>query len=272
MAITVEASRLGTIPFTEQSPVELRPNDSPEDIQAVIDTVYRQVLGNEYLMQSERLIELESFLNNGSLTVRDFVRAVAKSDLYKTKFLYPNFQTRFIELNFKHLLGRAPYDEAEISEHVNRYMQQGYEAEIDSYLDSVEYLENFGDYVVPYCRGFTTQTSQKTVGFVRMFQLSRGYASSDRAQMGNKKGCLATELACNLASPVRTPTFGQELRGSTVGQQERLYRIRVFQAASGRKPQIRRGIQEYLVTYEQLNPTLQRLNKRGYRIVNITSA
>ncbi|MEM1280721.1 MAG: phycobilisome linker polypeptide [Cyanobacteria bacterium P01_H01_bin.152] len=35
---------------------------------------------------------------------------------------------------------------------------------------------------------------------------------------------------------------------------------------------MRRGIQEYLVTYEQLNPTLQRLNKRGCRIVNITSA
>ncbi|MEM9002460.1 MAG: phycobilisome linker polypeptide [Cyanobacteria bacterium P01_F01_bin.86] len=272
MAITVEASRLGTAPFTDQSPVELRSNASLEDIQFVISAVYRQVLGNEHLMQSERLTELESFLKNGSLTVRDFVRAVAKSELYKTKFLYPNFQTRVIELNFKHLLGRAPYDEAEISEHVNCYIQQGYVAEIDSYIDSTEYQENFGDYIVPYCRGFTTQKSQKTVGFVRMFQLNRGYASSDRAQMNNKKGYLVTDVACNLASPVKTSTFWKGLQGSTVGKQERLYRIRVFQAASGRTPQIRRGIQEYLVSYEQLTPTLQRLNKRGSRIVDITSA
>ncbi|MEL6319067.1 MAG: phycobilisome linker polypeptide, partial [Cyanobacteria bacterium J06626_14] len=184
---------------------------------------------------------------------------------------YNSPQVRFIELNFKHLLGRAPYDESEISEHVNLYIQQGYEAEIDSYLDSYEYQENFGDRVVPYYRGFSTQKNQKVVGFTRIFQLYRGYASSDRPRVNNKKGCLTTELARNLSSPVRTPNLGKQLSGTSGGSRGQLYRIRVSQAASNRTTQIRKGIQEYTVAYEQLSSTLQRLNQRGSRIVNISA-
>ena len=168
VAITVEAARLGTTAFTDQRPIELRSTASPSDIQAVIYAVYRQVLGNDYLMQSERLVELESLLTNGALSVRDFVRAVAKSDLYKAKFLQPNFQTRVIELNFKHLLGRAPYDEAEVIEHLDRYQNQGFDADIDSYIDSLEYETHFGDSLVPYYRGFSTQPGQTIAGFTRM--------------------------------------------------------------------------------------------------------
>lgn len=272
MTSATSARLLGFEPFAETPPNELRTHASEADIQAIIWATYRQVLGNDHVMLSERLTSAESLLRQGHIRVRDFVGAIALSELYKQKFFYSTPQVRFIELNFKHLLGRAPYDESEISEHVNLYTQQGYEAEINSYLDSLEYQENFGDQVVPYYRGFATQRNQKTVGFARMFQLYRGYASSDRAPVNNKKACLTTELARNSASPVRTPSFGKELLGTTGGTREQMYRIRVSQAASGRTPQIRRGIQEYLVTYEQLSPTLQRLNQRGSRIVGITAA
>ncbi|MEL6453587.1 MAG: phycobilisome rod-core linker polypeptide, partial [Cyanobacteria bacterium J06623_5] len=183
MAITTAAARLGTTPFTEQAPIELRPSYSDGEARTVINAVYRQVLGNDYLMSAERLTALESLLVNGVLSVRDFVRSLAKSELYKTKFLYPNFQTRVIELNFKHLLGRAPYDESEVIEHLDRYQNEGFDADIDSYIDTEEYETNFGDSTVPYCRGFSTQTGQNMAGFSRMFSLYRGYANSDRAQI-----------------------------------------------------------------------------------------
>lgn len=272
MTSTMSATQLGFEPFVEASPTELRSHATDDDIQAAIWATYRQVLGNDHVMQAERLTSAESMLTHGHIRVRDFVRAVALSELYKQKFFYSTPQVRFIELNFKHLLGRAPYDEAEISEHVNRYVEHGYEAEINSYLDSAEYQENFGDQIVPYYRGFATQRSQKTVGFVRMFQLYRGYASSDRARVNHKKGCLTEDLARNTASPLRTSTLSKELLGTTGGNREQMYRIRVSQGASGRTPQIRRSVQEYVVSYEQLSPTLQRLNQRGSRIVNITSA
>lgn len=272
MTSTASASPLGFEPFAQITPTELRPHSSETDIETVIWAAYRQLLGNDHIMRAERLISSESLLKQGYITVRDFVRALALSDLYKQKFFTDTPQVRFIELNFKHLLGRAPYDQAEISEHVNLYAEQGYAAEINSYVQCDEYRNTFGDQIVPYYRGFASQLGQKTVGFPRMFQLYRGYASSDRARVNNKKGYLTTELARNTATPVRAAGSGKELQGITRGKREKLYRIRVSQSASNRVPQIRRGIQEYLVAYEQLSSTLQRLNQRGNRIVSIESA
>ena len=123
MAITVAASRLGVSAFSDIKPVELRPNWSPQEATVAIQAVYRQVLGNDYIMAFERLKGAESLLCNRSITVRDFVRFVATSELYKSKFLYNSFQTRTIELNLKHLLGRAPYDESEVIYHLDLYQK-----------------------------------------------------------------------------------------------------------------------------------------------------
>ena len=269
--MTSEASaRLLGFESVQVSPNDRRSNASETDIQSIILAAYRQVFGNDHVMAAERLTSAESLLRQGQIRVCDFVRALAMSELYKQKFFYSTSHMRFIELNFKHFLGRSPYDESEISDHVNLYTQQGYEAEISSYFDSAEYQDNFGFQIVPYYRGFATQRGQKTVGFGRMFQLYRGTASSARATA--KQPCLTTELARNSASPIRSAVGGKELQGVTGGGREKIYRVRVSQSASARSPQIRLGIQEYLVTYEQLSPTLKRFNKRGNRIVSITAA
>jgi phycocyanin-associated rod linker protein len=270
MTSATTARQLGIEPFISTAPVELRSSANEDEVQAVIWAAYRQVFGNDHLMESERLTSAESLLRRGVIGVRDFVRALAMSELYRQKFFYSTSQVRFIELNFKHLLGRAPYDQSEVTEHVNLYIEQGYEAEINAYLDSLEYQVNFGENIVPYHRGFSTQTGQKTVGFNRLFQLYRGYANSDRAQGNPRAGKLTTEVALNLASPLRSSTQGGELAGTIGGARGQIYRIRVTQAASSRTTQIRRSISEYLVAYEQLSSTLQQLNQRGSRIVSIS--
>jgi len=267
----LEGGRLGIRAFEETKPVELRPNYTEADVQTVIVAAYRQVMGNEHLMLRERLTSAESLLRQGQITVRDFVRAIALSELYRTKFFYPNFQTRFIELNYKHLLGRSPYDESEIAFHVNLYTNQGFEAEINSYLDSPEYLENFGENIVPYYRGFSTKNGDKTLGFNRLFTLYRGYASSDRAQ-NQKQSRLTWELARNLASPIQTPDSGQSLVGTTGGSRGQLYRLTVVQKALQSQPQVRRTTTEYTVPYEQLSTQLQRIHRAGGRVMRITLA
>jgi phycocyanin-associated rod linker protein len=271
MTSIMAAMQLGFEPFVATNPVELRSNGSEADVNAVIYAAYRQVLGNDHLMQSERLTSAESLLKQGVISVRDFVRSIALSELYRNKFFHSTPQIRFIELNYKHLLGRAPYDEAEITFHVDLYVEQGYEAEINSYLDSQEYQDNFGEAIVPYYRGFATQMGQKTAGFNRMFQLYRGYANSDRAQGKNKSAWLTQDLARNIVTPVRTPQLGRELAGVTGGARS-LYRIRVMQANRSQTPQIRRSVSEYVVSYDQLSPTLQRLNQRGSRVMSIAPA
>jgi phycocyanin-associated rod linker protein len=272
MAITAAASRLGTSAFSETSPVELRLNWTQEDAKVAIRSVYRQVLGNDHLMESERLSSAESLLCNGSISVREFVRGVAKSELYKSKFFYKNYHPRTIELNIKHLLGRAPYDETEIIYHLDIYQNQGFDADIDSYIDSDEYVQSFGENIVPYYRGFSTQRGQKTVGFTRMFQLYRGYANSDRAQGNSGSPRLTYDLARNLATPVYTSNTGLKLTGATATERGQLYRLRVTQGARGRAPQLRRSINEYVVPYERLSTTLQDLNKRGCQILSINNA
>ncbi len=273
MTSSIAASRLGFEPFVNTSPVELYPNWTGADVIAVITAANRQVFGNAHLMASERLTSAESQLASGNISVREFIRALAQSDLYRQQFFSSTPQVRFIELNFKHLLGRAPQDEAEITAHVNLYVEKGYEAEINSYIDSEEYQENFGESTVPYYRGFDTHLGQKNVGFNRMFQIYRGYANSDRAQGKNKSAWLAEDLARNTSNAIRTPHFGQGLVGNNSDDRGKLYRVRAIQRnCVGSRPQLRRSVSEYLVSYDQLSSTMQRLNQRGSRITQISPA
>ncbi|MBW4470565.1 MAG: phycobilisome linker polypeptide [Stenomitos rutilans HA7619-LM2] len=268
MAALREASRLGVRPFADTARVELRSSKTDADVKAVIWAAYRQVLGNEHLFEIDRLSSAESLLHQEQITVRDFVRAIAQSELYRQKFFYTNAQVRFIELNYKHLLGRAPNDEAEIAYHVDLYTSQGYEAEIDSYLDSLEYQQNFGDAIVPYYRGFQTTIGQRTSGFPRFFQLYRGYANSDRAQ-SKPAGQLTWNLARNLVSPISPAATGSLTGVSTGRQGGKTYRIRLTQAASANAPTVRQSITEIVVPFEQLSKRLQQLHRQGKKVISV---
>ena len=283
MAITAAASRLGTEPFSDARRVELRPNPSREEVEAVIRAVYRHVLGNDYILASDRLISAESLLRDGNLSVREFVRSVAKSELYKAKFFYNSFQTRLIELNYKHLLGRAPYNESEVTYHLDLYINQGYDAEIDSYIDSQEYQNSFGESVVPYYRGFDFQAGQSAAGFTRMFRLYRGYANSDTAQVEGDKSRLAGELASNKTSSVvgasgSNDNWGfrvsadnapKQNLGNAVGQSDRTYRVEVTSIRNPGYPSVRRSSTVFIVPYERLLDKMQQIHRVGGKIVSV---
>ena len=119
--------------------VEFIPGASPLEADAVIRAAYKQVFGNAHLMDSERSPQAESQLRSGRITVLEFIRCLAKSDRYRTLFFESCSNVRTVELNFKHLLGRAPANAEELSQHLSLLIERGFEAEIDSYLDSDEY-------------------------------------------------------------------------------------------------------------------------------------
>lgn len=287
MAITTAASRLGTSAFSDAAPIELRPNAALAEVEAVILAVYQQVLGNPHLLASERLVIAESLLRDRKITVQDFVRQVAKSDLYKQKFFHNSFQSRTIELNYKHLLGRAPYDQAEITEHLNLYQSKGFDADIDSYIDSAEYQASFGDNIVPYYRDFvTTGVGQRSVGFPRLFQLYRGYANSDRAQLIGNAPRLVKDLARNTASAVLPPSGGaggfaflparqgdasfSAFGGSKAFGSGRLFRVEVAGISGPGYPKVRRVNKAVIIPYEELTPHMQRVQRQGGKIASIT--
>lgn len=282
------AGPLGLSAFDASSTFELRPDWTENELQTVFRAVYRQVLGNDYIMKSERLTSAESLLRQGSMTVREFVRAVAKSELYKNKFFYPNSNQRFVELNFKHLLGRPPYDEAELAYHTELCEDQGYDAEIDSHMDSIEYEQKFGNNVVPYYTGFMVGTGSRTVGFNRMFRLYRGYASSDRGSVGGKSPRLMGELGRNQAGTIVKPSGGgstwrhgaaipkdaapRKALGGTPEESGRMYRIEVTGILQPGYPKVRRSSTAIMVPYERLSQKYQEIVKKGGRIISVTPA
>jgi phycoerythrin-associated linker protein len=62
--------------------VELTADRTADNVQTAIRAVYKQVLGNPHVMDSERLTTAESQLADRAFSVREFVRAVGKSEFY----------------------------------------------------------------------------------------------------------------------------------------------------------------------------------------------
>lgn len=247
--------------------IRLQPDATEDNFKMVINGVYKHVLGNHYLMESERLKEAEQLLRDYRITVREFISILANSQLYRRLFFYSSSQLRFIELNYKHLLGRAPYDQSEIIEHVNLYNSKGYEAEINSYIYSQEYTNYFGNWIVPYYRGFLSEPGSRTVGFTRMFKLYRGYAVSDLSQIGGNSSRLVSDLALNQASPIIVPGRNS-FSNLTIYKPGQLYRIEVAVARINYL-KVRRINQAVVIPYEQISEYMQRLHSQGGKVISI---
>jgi phycoerythrocyanin-associated rod linker protein len=260
--------------------IELRPNWSEDELQIVFKTAYEQVFGRQGLYASQRFATAEALLRNGKISVKQFIELLAKSEFYKECFFYNNSQVRFIELNYKHLLGRAPYDQSEIAFHVDLYAAAGYDAEIESYIYSPEYDNAFGNFVVPYYRGFQSIPGMKTVGFNRIFELYRGRANSDNAQFGGKSARLRSKISMNLANMIVPPTSpiaastsaAPTLVTSPVMGDARMFIVEAIAGTLNTNVAVRRSRQVYTVPYDRLSATYQEIHKRGGKIVKITPA
>lgn len=281
------ASRLGVSLFDETQPVEWVMGLSDEDKETIIRAVYRQVLGNAYVMESERLTVAESQFKLGQLSVREFVRGVAKSDLYCSRFFTSCARYRAIELNFRHLLGRPPLDLEEMRGHSTTLDTKGFEADIDTYIDSDEYQSTFGENLVPYIRGYKTEACTSMVQFTHTFQLVRGASSSSlKGDLAGKRPKL-NSLVINPTATAVIPSSGAGASfrnpdgaparhvplGTSVSTVGNVYRIEVtgYRAKTVNKvSQFRRSNKVYLVPFERLSEQYQRIHQQGGVISSIT--
>ena len=184
---------------------EYHPNDSAA-LERTIIAAYRQVYGNLPPTENERCTSLEVRLMNGEITVRDFVNGLAKSPFYKQNYFHSVAPQRGIELNFKHLLGRAPLNQAEIQKSIKLQAEEGFDALIDSLTDCAEYAEVFGSDIVPNWRTADSYAGMMTSSFNMMRELaSTKVAVSDNAQ-GSRSRTL-NPLATAAAKASRPVTF-----------------------------------------------------------------
>jgi phycoerythrin-associated linker protein len=243
------------------NPIELWPDGSSEDVQAAIRAVYKQVLGNPHVMDSERLVTAESKLGDRSLSIREFVRAVGKSEFYRARYFETCAPYRLVELNFMHFLGRPPESQAELSEHIVRCIEQGFDADIDSYIDSEEYQSAFGENIVPYRRS-NTQAGQSQVTFNRMYALDRG---SSQISSAVKSSQLVYAVATNSSNKITPPSTN--LGGSGEANKKK-FKILV-QGSKFDSPR-RFSTTTYLVAGDNMSSQIQRINRTSGKIVSIT--
>jgi phycoerythrin-associated linker protein len=277
----VNAAYLGLDRYATNQNNENWAAGSDQEKTALIQAVYRQVLGYQYLMSSERLTGAESLFRNGYLSVREFVRTVAKSGLYREKFFNNTNPYHFIELNFKHLLGRAPESKAEMLHHFTILQDHGVEAEIDSYIDSEEYQNRFGEEEVPYLHGWDYSAGQVGRQFSWLLQLTRGVAASVKGDLTGTSSRLGSALHQDRAVPVVSPnakgagyqptraaneSITQSARG--IGEKTRVYRVEATGLTNYRLHK-RSSIVRF-VPFDKLLEAQQAIHRQGGRVASIS--
>jgi phycoerythrin-associated linker protein len=230
-----------------------------ESAQATIRAAYRQVFGNAHLMEEDRSATAESLYINGDLNVQGLVTALALSDSYRRLFLDKNGPYRFVELNFKHLLGRAPRNQAEVSEHVQRLAKEGYEAEINSYTFSVEYINAFGLDDVPHMRGNQILIGESNATYVRSKALDNGFAGFD----GSHRSVLLSSIGSGAALSAGSKVPGPGNRDSK--------RYSITWTTANPVGMHRRSMQTSIAPYSSLTTTIQGIQKRGGRILSVAN-
>jgi hypothetical protein len=278
----VNAPYLGIQRYTSNRNKENWSSGSDQDKTALIRAVYQQVLGYQYVLESDRLVGAESLFRTGYLSVRELVRTVAKSGLYRSRFFENSNPYHFIELNFKHLLGRAPQNREEMLHHFTILQEQGYDAEIDTYIDSNEYQERFGEEGVPYINGWNYSAGQQGLQFSWLMQLARGVGASGKADTSGGNFRLGSALHQNRAVAVVSPNAGASSgvqpsavahssitsMAKGVGQKARVYRIEVTGLTNYRLH--KRSNTVRFATFDKLLETQQTIHRQGGRVVNVS--
>lgn len=130
----------------------LRDVTSDSEINDLIWAGYRQIFSEHLILESYRQSYLESQLRNRAITVRDFIRGLGKSEVYRRLVGETNSNYRLVDISFKRFLGRATYGKDEQIAWSIVIATSGLPGFIDAIVDSDEYRQNFGDYIVPYQR------------------------------------------------------------------------------------------------------------------------
>lgn len=126
---------------------------SPAHRQTALGRMYAQVLERQpYGYERKQLARAEKDFLNDRIGVRRFLRELGQSQVYLDSFYHNSSNMKFLELCFKHFLGRAPIDPEEIKTYCEILMHKGVVQLITAILDSEEYRKVFGCFTVPYAR------------------------------------------------------------------------------------------------------------------------
>ena len=146
----------------ERRPVyAMKPGLSRIEKNEVINAAYRQVFERDIKRAySLEISDLESKVRNNEISMKEFIRRLAKSPLYRKQFYEPFINSRALELAFRHILGRGPSSREEVQQYFSVVSDGGLPALVDALVDSKEYADYFGEETVPYIRGLGQEAQE----------------------------------------------------------------------------------------------------------------
>jgi len=134
---------------------------SESEKSSIIKATYRQIFERDITRAySQSISDLESKVKNGDISMKEFVRRLGKSPLYRKQFFEPFINSRALELAFRHFLGRGPSSREEVQKYFSIVSSGGLAALIDALVDSQEYSDYFGEETVPYLRGLGAEAQE----------------------------------------------------------------------------------------------------------------
>nr|YP_009654335.1 phycobilisome rod-core linker polypeptide [Pleurostichidium falkenbergii]QCH39622.1 phycobilisome rod-core linker polypeptide [Pleurostichidium falkenbergii] len=125
---------------------------SSVEMDEIIWASYRQIFSEHQTLSITREPALESQLRFSQITIRDFIKGLLMSSQFRYLNYDVNNNYRFVEMCVQRVLGRDIYNYRETLAFSILIASKGLESFIDFLLDSEEYIENFGDNIVPYQR------------------------------------------------------------------------------------------------------------------------
>ncbi|MEB3225142.1 MAG: phycobilisome rod-core linker polypeptide [Synechococcus sp.] len=139
----------------------MKPGLSALEKNAVVKAAYRQIFERDITRAySQSVSYLESQVKNGDISMKEFVRRLAKSPLYRKQFFEPFINSRALELAFRHILGRGPSSREEVQKYFAIVSNGGLPSLVDALVDSQEYADYFGEETVPYLRGLGQEAQE----------------------------------------------------------------------------------------------------------------
>jgi len=146
------------------------------NVESQIEQAYRQIFFHAFKVDREPA--LESQLQNGQITMRDFVRGLLLSRKFRDDFYRCNSNYRMVEQVVNRVLGRPVHGNHERLAYSILIAEHGLGAFIDSLLNSDEYMDTFGYNTVPYQR--TRTLPGQAMGTMPFNQQAPRYDSSWR--------------------------------------------------------------------------------------------
>nr|QCI05638.1 gbilisome rod-core linker polypeptide [Cryptopleura ramosa] len=141
------------LPGEEQPKIYTTDNlPTANEMDQIIWSAYRQIFSEHQTLSSNKDPFLESQLRFNQIKIKDFIKGLLLSSSFRYLNYDVNNNYRFVEICIQRVLGRDIYNEREKLAFAVIIGSKGVEAFIDLLLNSNDYLDNFGDNVVPYQR------------------------------------------------------------------------------------------------------------------------